>query len=78
MRETWKMSPSFCSDSFVPGINRRSMMALVMDSTMRSVAPDAAGAAGTGSGTGWGATTALRDERRWVTMSEGGVEFSVR
>ncbi len=35
VRETWKMSAIFCSASLVPGISRRSTMAVVIDSMMR-------------------------------------------
>ena len=44
VRETSKMSASFCSPSFVPGISRRSMIASVIAATMRSVLVAAASA----------------------------------
>jgi hypothetical protein len=48
VRLTLKMSAICCSASLVPGIRRRSTMAVVMDSTMRSVAVSGAGSAGDG------------------------------
>ena len=35
VRETWKMSAMGCSASLVPGISRRSTIAVVIESTMR-------------------------------------------
>ena len=50
VRETLKMSAIFCSTSLVPGIRRRSTIASVIDSTMRSVGPFAVAGAGPGAG----------------------------
>ena len=45
VRDTPKMSAICCSASLVPGISRRSTMAVVMESTMRCVGPAALGSA---------------------------------